>query len=161
MDRDAQRNSNARRRFYSVLLLRGRRGALCSLCRLQPTSDSSDNTSFSILIAGWARTPWNRTRCARHGNMALIRLSGRCDCTLIAPLERCICARHGRSVLGRPSLSQRHSVACGLRWAVVTPCHKQHDDHGKVRKPGHAAVGRNDDAAGAAGCRGMHVKCLD
>ena len=160
MDRDAQRNSNARRRFYSVLLLRGRRGALCSLCRLQPTSDSSDNTSFSILIAGWARTPWNRTRCARHGNMALIRLSGRCDCTLIAPLGLCICSRRGRSA-GRTSLSQRHNVACGLvGWQFIT-WHNHYGDRGKVRKPGHAAAKRNNDAAGAAGCRGMHVKCLD
>ena len=42
-----------------------------------------------------------------------------------------------------------------------TPWHNQHGDHGKVRKPGHAAARRNVDAAAAAGCRGMHVMCLD
>ena len=96
---------------------------------------------------------------SKHGNMALMRLSGRCDCTLIAPLERCICARHGRSV-GRSSPSQRahHSVLrvdFAGRWLPLGT--SKHDDHGIVQKPGHAA---NDDAAGAAGCRGMHAKCL-
>ena len=97
----------------------------------------------------------------RHGNMALIRLSGRCDRTLIAPLGLCICARRGRSA-GRTSPSQRHSVACGLvGWQFIT-WHNHYGDRGKVRKPGHAAAKRNgDDAAGAAGCRGMHVMCLD